>query len=98
MSMIGQPSGPLAAVLRTADRIDYWMRRHVHGPDLYRFGLWPAPNRPGRSSVPQTEFFPGLDRSVWLSLGRSLRAQYDALTPPIPPHIAALVERFETKK
>jgi hypothetical protein len=31
-------------------------------------------------------------------LGQSLRAQYDALAPPIPAHIAALVELFETKK
>jgi hypothetical protein len=33
-----------------------------------------------------------------LSIGHCLRAQYDALAPPISPHIAALVETFETKK
>src|SRR5262249_24870075 len=67
------------------------------GPDLHRSGLWPAPNAAGQSRVPQPELFPGGDRSVWLSIRHSLRAQYDALALPIPPHIAALVELFETK-
>ena len=35
------------------------------------------------------------DRSVWLSLGHCLKAQYDALAPPIPQRIAALVEQLE---
>jgi hypothetical protein len=34
MSLAGQPSGQLAAVVRTADRIDYWIRRRVHATDL----------------------------------------------------------------
>jgi hypothetical protein len=33
-----------------------------------------------------------------LAIGDSLKAQYDALANPIPPHIAALVERLEMKK
>jgi hypothetical protein len=38
-------------------------------------------------------------RGVWLlAIGDSLKAQYDALANPIPPHIAALVERLEMKK
>jgi len=38
-------------------------------------------------------------RGVWLSaIGDSLKAQYDALATPIPPHIAALVEQLEMKK
>ena len=38
------------------------------------------------------------DRSVWLSLGHCLRVQYDALAPPVPPHIAALVEQLDTQE
>ena len=34
MSLAGQPSGQLVAVVRTADRIDYWIRRRVHATDL----------------------------------------------------------------
>ena len=50
-------------------------------------------NRPPRNRTA----FVG-DRSVWLSLGHCLRAQYDALAAPVPPHIAALVEQFDTQK
>jgi hypothetical protein len=32
MSITGQPSGQLAAVVRAADRIDYWIRRHATEP------------------------------------------------------------------
>jgi hypothetical protein len=39
--------------------------------------------------------FAAHDRSVWLSLGHCLKAQYDALAPPIPQRIAALVEQLE---
>jgi len=38
------------------------------------------------------------DQSVWLSLGHCLRAQYDALAAPVPPHIAALVEQLDRQK
>src|SRR5215475_5937538 len=96
MSLSGQPSG---TVVRTADRIDYWIRRCVHVTDLAPSNLWPARDRPHRSrvsSAPHSKLFPTSNRSVWLSTGNCLRAQYDALTPPMPPHIAALVEQLET--
>ena len=99
MSLGGQPSGQLAAVVRTADRIDNWIRRRVHATDLAPSNLWPAQDRPHRSRVsgaPHSKVFPPSDRSVWLSIGNRLRAQYDALAPPMPPHIAALVEQLET--
>jgi hypothetical protein len=97
MSLGGQPSGQLAAVVRTADGIDYWIRRRVHATDLAPSHLWPAEALPHRSRVSgaaHSKF--ASDRSVWLSIGNCLRAQYDALAPPMPPHIAALVEQLET--
>ena len=99
MSLGGQPSSQFAAVVRTADRIDYWIRRRVHATDLAPSNLSPAQDRPHRSrvsGVPHSKAFPASDRSVWLSIGNCLRAQYDALAPPMPPHIAALVEELET--
>jgi len=53
----------------------------------------PLVNRPPRNRTA----FVG-DRSVWLSLGQCLRAHYDALAPPVPPRIAALVEQLDTQK
>src|SRR5215468_9336477 len=97
MSLAGQTSGQLAAVVRTADRIDYWIRRRVHATDLAPSNA--AEDRPHRSAVrsaPHSKLSPASDRSVWLSIGNCLRAQYDALAPPMPPHIAALVEQLET--
>ena len=99
MSLAGQTSGQLAAVVRTADWIDYWIRRWVHATDLAPSNLWPAEDRPYRSAVrsaPHSKLSPAGDRSVGLSIGNCLMAQYDALAPPMPPHIAALVERLET--
>ena len=99
MSLGGQPSGQLAAVVRTADRIDNWIRRRVHATDLSPSNLSPAQDRPHRSRVrgaSHSKVFPASDRSVWLSIGNHLRAQYDALAPPMPLHIAALVEQLET--
>jgi hypothetical protein len=87
-------SGQLATVVRTADRIDYWIRQRVHRTDLAT-----AQDRPHRSRVSgvrHSTVFSANDRSVWLSIGNCLRAQYDALSPPMPPHIAALVEQLET--
>src|SRR5262245_14882207 len=95
MSLWGQPSGQLAAV-RTADRIDYWIRQHVHAPDLAPSNLWPAQDLPPSGAL-HSKLFPACDRSVWLSIGNCLRAQYDALAPPIPPHIAGLVGQLETE-
>ena len=99
MSRAGQLNGRVAAVIRIAHRIDYWVRRRVHATDLVPPNLWPAQDRPHRSRVsgaPHSKVFPASDRSVWLSIGNCLRAQYDALAPPMPPQIAALVEQLET--
>jgi hypothetical protein len=95
MSITGQPTEQLAAVVRAADRIDYWIRRHVHPTDFS------APQVARRSRVngaPQRNLLPARDRNVWLSIGHYLKAQYDALAPPIPPRIAALVEQLERQK
>jgi hypothetical protein len=38
------------------------------------------------------------DRRAWLSaLGRSLKAEYDALAAPLPPRLAALVRQLEAQ-
>ena len=95
MSLAGQPTGQRAALVRTADRI----RRRIHATDLAASNLRPTKDRPHRSrvsSAPHSKLFPASDRSVWLSIGDCLRAQYDALAPSMPPHIAALVEQLET--
>ena len=89
MSLAGQTSGQLVAVVRTAARIDYWIRRPVHAADPAPLPAQDRPHRPRVSGAPS-------DRSVWLSIGDCLRAQYDALAPPMPPHIAVLVEQLET--
>jgi hypothetical protein len=98
MSRAGQPNGRSAAVIRTADRIDDWVRRRAHATDLVSPSLGPAQDRPHRSmrGASHSQVFPAGNRSVWLSIGNCLRAQYDALAPPVPPHLAALVEHLET--
>lgn len=99
MLLVRQPNGRLAAVVRTADRIDYWVRRRVHATHLVRSNLWPAEYRPYRlrmSGAFHNKLFPAGDRSAWLSIGNGLRAQYDTLAAPMPPRIAALVEQLET--
>src|SRR5438477_4317801 len=99
MSRAGQLNGWLAGVIRTADRVDDWVRRRVHATDLVPPNLWPAQDRPHRSGMSgayHSQVFPAGDRSVWLSIGKGLRARYDALAPPVPPHLAALVEHLET--
>jgi hypothetical protein len=35
---------------------------------------------------------------VRLSIGQSLKDHYDALAPPMPPHLVALVEQLKTQK
>jgi hypothetical protein len=98
MSRAGQPNGRLAAVIRTADRIDYWVRRRVHATDIVPPNLWLAQDRQHRSmrGASHSQVFPAGDRSVWLSIGNGLRARYDALAAPVPPRIAALVDQLET--
>jgi hypothetical protein len=99
LSTTGHPTGQPASVVRTTDLIDYWIRRQVHATDFSN--PWSAPHTPRRSRVNdahQSKLIPALDRSVWLSIGRCLKLQYDALAAPIPQHIAALVEQLETQK
>jgi hypothetical protein len=69
-----------AAAVQTADRIDDGIRRHA------------IQTRPSQSKINSAR-----DRSVWLTaIGQSLKDQYDALATPVPRHIAALVEKFDT--
>src|SRR5215471_5850547 len=101
MSITGQPTGQLAAVVRAADCIDYWIRRHVHATDFIPAERWSAPRAARRSRVngaPQRKLLSARDGNVLLSIGHCLKAQYDALAPPIPPHMAALVEQLERQK
>ena len=97
MSLGGQPSGQLAAVVQMESIIG------SVGASTQPISLLPIsglpealPHRSGVSGAPHSKVFPARDRSVWLSIGDCLRAQYDALAPPMPPHIAALVEQLET--
>jgi hypothetical protein len=65
-----------------ADRIDYWIRRHVfqHYPSQSR--LNPARDR----------------RVGLSAIGQCLKDQYDAVATPIPPHLAALVKQLKTQE
>ena len=75
----------MAHVAAAADRLDYWIRRHAVE--------WYC----GKTN--KTKFNPSCDRLAGLSaIGRSLRDQYDALTPRMPPRLAILVEQLETNK
>ena len=69
-----------------ADQIDYWIRRHA-----IRASCATAQNK--------SKLNPARDRLVGLSaIGQSLKDHYDALAPPIPPHVAALVEQLKTQE
>src|SRR5262249_14687322 len=62
---------------------------------------WSAPRAARRSRVngaPQRKLLSARDGNVLLSIGHCLKAQYDALAPPIPPHMAALVEQLERQR
>ena len=85
------------SLLRTADRIDYSIRRNIHATD-HRWSPPHAIHRSRANGAPQSKLIPGPDKSVWLSIGHYLRVQYDALSAPVPPHITALVKQFEMKK
>jgi len=72
------------AAARTADRIDYWIRRH----------MIPYSHHPSQST-----WNPVRHRRAGLSaIGQCLKDQYDALATPIPPHLAALVRQLETQE
>ena len=99
MSRARQLNDRFGAVIRTVDRIDYWMRRRVHATGLVPLNVWPAQDfrhRSTMSGASRSQVFSARDQTVWLSIGNCLRAQYDALARPVPPHIAALVEQLET--
>ena len=85
------------SLFRTADRIDYSIRRYIHATDHLRSPPQ-ALRRPKANGASQSKLIPALDRSVWLSIGHHLRVQYDALSAPVPPHITALVAQLEMKK
>ena len=69
------------------DQIDYWIRRHAIRASC---GTHPAQNK--------SKLDPARDRLVGLSaIGQSLKDHYDALAPPIPPHLAALVEQLKPR-
>jgi hypothetical protein len=75
-----------AAAVRTADRIDHWIRQHVIP---YCHGTYPS----------QSMWDPARSRRVGLlAIGQCLKDQYDALATPIPPHLAALVKQLETQE
>jgi hypothetical protein len=85
----GRPSnakaGALAAAALTADRIDYWIRRHViqywHETHPSQHKLSPAQDK----------------RIVPSAIGQCPRQQYDAFATPMSPHLAA-VKQLETQK
>ena len=78
----------IAAAAQTADRIDYWIRRHVI---QYCYGSHPSQS--------QTKFNSARDRRVGLlAIGQFLKEQYDALTTPMPRHLAALVQQLEMQR
>ena len=83
-----RPMSTIAAAAQTADRIDYWIRRHVI---QYCYGTHPSQSQSKFNSAP--------DRRVGLSaIGQCLKDQYDALATPLPRHLAALVEQLETQR
>jgi hypothetical protein len=74
----------IAAAAQTADRIDYWIRRHVI---QYCYGQ------------SQTKFNSARDRRVGLlAIGQCLKEQYDTLATPVPRHLAVLVNQLEMQK
>jgi hypothetical protein len=76
------------AATQAADRVDYWVRRHVFH---YCYGAHPCPTENKRK--------PPWDRQVVFSaIGQCLKGQYDALASPMPRHLAALVEQLETQR
>jgi hypothetical protein len=75
----------MAHLAAATDRLDYWIRRHA--VEWYCGKTNKAKCNPTR------------DRLAGLSaIGKSLRDQYDALTPPMTPRLAILVEQLETNK
>jgi hypothetical protein len=77
----------IAAAAQTADRIDYWIRRHVI---QYCYGT--------HATESQSKLNSARDRRVGLlAIGQCLKDQYDALATTMPRHLAALVKQLETR-
>jgi hypothetical protein len=75
----------MAHFAAAADRLDNWIRHHT--VECYC----------GRTN--EANFNPSRDRLVGLSaIGKSLRHQYDALSPPMSRRLATLVDQLETKR
>jgi hypothetical protein len=84
----GAPMSTIAAAAQTADRIDYWIRRHVI---QYCYGTHPL-SKPHQVNSAR-------DRRVGLlAIGQCLKDQYDALATPMPRHLAVLVNQLEMQK
>jgi hypothetical protein len=75
---------PMAA--QTADRIDYWIRRHV-----VQFCCGTHPSQSHIKFNPARYRYAGLT-----AIGLSLKGQYDALATPIPFNLAALIKQLQT--
>ena len=61
-----------------ADRIDWWIRRHI----VHRAAT------PSNVNGARDRYV------ALNAIGRSLRDQYDSLAAPVPPHLAALIEQL----
>ena len=78
----------IAAAAQTADRIDYWIRRHVI---QYCYRTHPL-SKPHLVNSAR-------DRRVGLlAIGQCLKEQYDTLATPMPRHLAVLVNQLEMQK
>jgi hypothetical protein len=79
--------------MRNPAAIDYWIRRHA-----IQVSCGPHPACGTDPAQHQRMFNPARDRRVSLfAIGQSLK-DYDALAPPMPPHLAALVEQLKMQK
>jgi hypothetical protein len=75
----------IAATAQAADRVDYWVRRHLF------YSSHPCQN--------QNKYKPPWDRPIVLSaIGQCLKDQYDVLATPVPLPLAALVRQLEAQK
>jgi hypothetical protein len=82
----GRPkAGAFAAAALTADRIDYWIRRHV-------IQFWHEVHPSQHKLSPAQEKRIGLS-AIW----QRPKLQYGACATPMPPHLAA-VKQLETQK
>jgi hypothetical protein len=78
-------AGVLAAAALTADRIDYWIRRHV-----IQYWHEAHPSQQRLSFAQDKRIGPS-------AIGQCPKQQYDAFATPMSPHLAA-VKQLETQK